>query len=179
MRARGFSLLEVMVVVAVVAISGGAAVFAMSDQVGAAKARSDEIGMFLRLKTERNIARERMVGMSVTHSPDGHTLIFHRPVITRTASTRSCSHGVETSRVTFEGATVAFDGAVRCIDESGRPIGSFDLQILGQDGRSSSVHISEGGQIISTLNEKTASDSDAEVITLSETSIESTSQVGP
>jgi prepilin-type N-terminal cleavage/methylation domain-containing protein len=150
MRVRGFSFVEIAVVVAVIGIAGSIAVFAMSDQVGAAKARSDEIGMFLKLKNERNKARERMQGMTVTTADSGHTVVFHKPIITNVSGVRTCDDGVETSRATFAGATAVVSGT-RCIDENGRPIGSFELQIQGKDGRVNDVAITESGQLESNI----------------------------
>lgn len=156
MRSRGFSLLEVMVVVCVVGISGAMAVFAMSDQVVAAKSRSDEIGMFLRLKSERNNARERMRGLTVSTADDGHTLVFGKPTITRVSGTTNCTATSEViGRAHFNEAVAVLDATTHCLDESGRPVGTFALDIKGRDGRVSSVSVTESGQLVSTLNERT------------------------
>ncbi len=164
---RGFSLLEVMVVAAIVGISGSIAVVAMSGQIGSAKARSDEMGMFLRIKSERNKARERLLPLMIEpHETDGHQVIFSQPIVTGT----TCKRGRVVDEATFPHAALSLvrpppnagnspgsfspitvTAPQACLDENGLPIGTFSLVITGSDGRSSGVSVNASGQFDGAL----------------------------
>ncbi|MDP2342179.1 MAG: type II secretion system protein [Deltaproteobacteria bacterium] len=157
MRARGFSLLELMVVVAVISIGGSLAVFAMSDQVQIAKARSDEIGLFMRIKTERNAARERLRALGI--SMEGNEVRFHRAVVTNAEGLPpACVVGEIVRRATFPEARLRKAGSPGaaagnlCIDENGRPVGVFAAVITASDGRESTVTLTETGVLETSLN---------------------------
>lgn len=146
---RGFSLLEVMVVVAVVGIGSTVAVFAMSEQVGSARSRSDRIGLALKLKTERDRARERLTGLSISRDADDpRTVIFHKPVFTGLPYSRVCAHGAEVARAHFKQARLDIGASdVLCLDENGRPIGSFVTSIVGDDAVTDVITIDAGGTL--------------------------------
>ncbi len=173
MRTGGFSLLEVMVVVCVVGISGAMAVFAMSDQVIAAKSRSDEIGMFLRIKAERNNARERMRGLTMIADNGGHTVVFGKPIITRSNGSITCTTTPEViGSVHFTEAVALIDSSNHCLDENGRPVGTFTMGIKGRDGRVNTVSVTESGQLVSELNERTSKGEETSVVNFSEASMQ-------
>lgn len=154
MRARGFSMVELMVVVAVISIGGSLAVFAMSDQVSAARARSDELGVFMRLKTERNAARERLTPMGVTSGGSG-VINFHlAKVLEVTAGVRVCEVGEIVRTAQFADASIRPNGQL-CLDDQGRPVGDFSLVIEAKDGRESTLIITSTGVIESSLNNTT------------------------
>ena len=171
--ARAFTLFELMVVVAVISIGGSLAVFAMSDQVQIARARSDELGLFMRIKTERNAARERLRPLGI--SAEGRELRFHAAKVTRTLGAATCTIGEITRRATFHDASLVREieppppvaapsegdpfvpvivSAPRplCIDENGRPVGVFLATISASDGRQSSVRLTETGVLETSLN---------------------------
>lgn len=168
---RGFSLLEIMVVGAVVGISGSLAVMAMSDQMGSAKARSDEVGMFLRIKTERNRARERLQPLMIQPENEGHKLVFIRPEVVGSGSSRACVATTDVvGQAQFAYAALSLaqpplpppsmssvtgpiitTSTLPCIDANGLPIGDFDFVIQGSDGRINTVTVNPTGQLEGSL----------------------------
>jgi len=144
---RGFTLLEVMVVVAVVGLGSTVAVFAMSEQVGSARSRSDRIGIALKLKTERDRARERLTGLSISvdAAGDAHTVRFHKALITVTNGTTECNHGAVVGQARFAHAQIDIAGQKPCLDENGRPVGSFVVPIVGDDGETDVFTVDGGG----------------------------------
>ena len=149
MQQRGFSLLEVMVVVAVVGLGSTVAVFAMSEQVGNARSRSDRIGLALKLKTERDRARERLTGLSISRdNDDPHTVIFHKPIFGGALGARTCIHGVEVARAHFAQAKLDLPPSQPlCLDENGLPIGTFTTTVVGDDGATDIITIDGGGTL--------------------------------
>ena len=103
MRKRGFSLLEVVVVVSAIAIGGSLALSAMSDQVLTARARSDELGLLMRLKAERNNARERLRPLGISRDEVGD-MRFHSATVTTDVAGRSCTLGSVVRSAHFDGA---------------------------------------------------------------------------
>ena len=170
-RARGFSMFEVVIVVAVVAIGGSLAVFAMSDQVVAARARSDELGLVMRMKTERNAARERLRPLGI--QLDDGAVAFHEATITvASVGARSCALGALREKVRFGDAELHPDNnpappqvgpqaaiagggggaGPLCLDENGRPVGAFNTVIIAADGRTSTLSITPSGVMETDLD---------------------------
>lgn len=67
---KGFTLVEIMIVVAIVGVGAGIALVNMSDQVAEARAQADGDAMAQRIQVEQRAARERMVGMRLTKNVD-------------------------------------------------------------------------------------------------------------
>ncbi len=168
MRARAFSAVELVVVIVVITIGGSLAVMAMSDQVSTARARSDELGLVMRLKTERNAARERLHPLGISKGAEG-SVRFHDVTITRSedAEARTCTLGDVIRTAHFSDATIATEAAAPahfslagvvsggagplCIDENGRPVGDFNLKIEASDGRKTDVTLTKMGLLKSKL----------------------------
>jgi len=74
---RGFSLVEMIVVIAVIGVSASLAGMGLSDSVADAKARADEQTIFTTIREQRAFAREKMHGLKLTTLPaNPHVLIF-------------------------------------------------------------------------------------------------------
>ena len=74
---RGFSLVEMVVVIAVIGVSASLAGMGLSDSVADAKARADEQTIFTTIREQRAFAREKMHGLKLTTLPaNPHVLIF-------------------------------------------------------------------------------------------------------
>ena len=165
MRMRGYTAVELVVVITVITIGGTVAVTAMSNQVEVSRARSDELGLVMRVKTERNAARERMRPLGLDKGPDG-SVRFHDVEITGVGDERTCHlQGVKKS-VRFANATIgdvlspgpSLAAALQtsgagplCIDEDGRPIGEFNLRIEASDGKRTDLSITKLGLLKSKL----------------------------
>lgn len=101
MQRRGFTLVEMMVVVAVVGIGGALAAFNMADQVRDARARAETNELMLTLRGEHRRAREQMHHLKVASS--GHNVTY---TLTRDAD---CNTPVSTPK------TVGYDYATLSI----------------------------------------------------------------
>lgn len=85
-RSSGFTLVELMVVVAVIGIGGGLALFNMSEQVTDARERADGHAMIARIKQEHRTAKERMLGLTLHTGTNKNVLKFQyaqncRPIL--------------------------------------------------------------------------------------------------
>jgi prepilin-type N-terminal cleavage/methylation domain-containing protein len=136
---RGFTLMEMLVVVAVIAIGGSMAMLAISEQMLAARTRSDIIGMELKVREQRDRGRERMEPVilqgvdggivvsraivrfptvpSVGSIPDLSSLT---PVLAPSSMPAECMRGEQVAR--FEFAHAVAEGSL-CLSETGRPLG--------------------------------------------------------
>jgi len=161
---RGFSMLELMVVLAVVGLGSTVAVFAMSEQIGSARSRSDRIGIALKLKTERDRARERLTGVSISvDTVDAHTVRFHKPlfIVDQQGKPTGCGHGAVVGEARFARARINIAGRLPCLDENGRPVGGgFDVPIVGDDGETDVFSVNAGGgvgspngPVVTTINQ--------------------------
>jgi prepilin-type N-terminal cleavage/methylation domain-containing protein len=65
MKHRGFSLIELMIVVSVVGIAGGIALFSMSDQIADARAKSEALALLQEIRAEHRVAKEQMRGLRI------------------------------------------------------------------------------------------------------------------
>lgn len=103
--------------------------------------------MALKLRAERDKARERLVGLTVDTDNDGRTVVFHRAIIHGLpTSTRTCGHGPVVAVAQFDHAVLHVPpSSVQCLDENGRPIGSFVMDISGDDGKVDNVLVDAGG----------------------------------
>ena len=131
---RGFTLVETVLVVAMIGIGASVAFAAASEQVSAARARSDEQGIRLRVRDERRIARERLLAMRVSVlAADPQTLVFERAqVVTNRLGKRTCEPtGDVLAQVRFAHAKLVPSSNANdlCQDERGLPIGSPELTI--------------------------------------------------
>jgi hypothetical protein len=118
-----------------------------------ARARSDELGLFMRIKTERNTARERLRPLGV--SIDGGQVRFHRATITVVDGAPVCSIGEIARRASFGEASLTRPESTStplCIDENGRPVGEFEAVIKASDGRESSLRLSPTGVFETSLS---------------------------
>ena len=74
---RGFSLVEMIVVIAVIGVSASLAGMGLSESVADSKARADEQTIFTTIREQRAFAREKMHGLKLTTLPaNPHVLIF-------------------------------------------------------------------------------------------------------
>jgi prepilin-type N-terminal cleavage/methylation domain-containing protein len=65
MKHRGFSLVELMIVVSVIGIAGGIALFTMSDQIADARAKSEALALLQEIRAEHRVAKEQMRGLRI------------------------------------------------------------------------------------------------------------------
>jgi prepilin-type N-terminal cleavage/methylation domain-containing protein len=101
MRRRGFTLVEMVVVVAVIGVAGALAAYNMSDQVRDARARAEAYELLHTLRSEHRRAREQMYHLKVESS--GHNVTY---TLTRDAA---CTAPVSTPK------TVGYDYATLSI----------------------------------------------------------------
>ena len=66
---RGFSLIELMIVVSVIGISGGIALFTMSDQIADARAKSEGLALLQEVRLAHRVAKEQMRGLRIKSVP--------------------------------------------------------------------------------------------------------------
>lgn len=154
---RAFSLIEMMVVVAVIGISGSLAMFAMSDQITEARAKSDQLGMMMRIKAERDKARERLTGIIIDRDGGGSVVVFKRA---HRVSGACVSDGV-TSTASFGSARIEVPSGGLCLDERGLPVGPPAVLHLKTDGLpdlDTEVTVSAAGVFESALDSKLGGD---------------------
>jgi prepilin-type N-terminal cleavage/methylation domain-containing protein len=154
---RAFSLVEMMVVVAVIGVSGSLAMFAMSDQITEARARSDQLGMMMRIKAERDKARERLTGVIIDRDAGGSVVVFKKA---HRVSGACVSDGV-TSRASFGSARIHVPSGGLCLDDRGLPVNPFATLQLTTDGLpelDTEITISAAGVFESSLDNKLGAD---------------------
>jgi prepilin-type N-terminal cleavage/methylation domain-containing protein len=118
-KQRAFSLVEVMVVVAVVGVSGSMALFAMSEQVADARAKSEAQAMLQDIRAEHRTAKERMRGLQITShiasSANPQNVVTFLPT-----DPRDCTKAVGPPRsVKFKFARLEMNQAKACFNERG------------------------------------------------------------
>lgn len=119
MKQRAFSLVEVMVVVAVVGISGSMAVFAMSEQVADARAKSEAQALLQDIRAEHRTAKERMRGLQIK-SQEGSGAKPNHTVTFQPTDPRDCTKPVGSPRtVEFKFARLEMNQAKACFNERG------------------------------------------------------------
>jgi prepilin-type N-terminal cleavage/methylation domain-containing protein len=119
MKQRAFSLVEVMVVVAVVGISGSMAMFAMSEQVADARAKSEAQALLQDIRAEHRTAKERMRGLQITTHPSSDTNPNHT-VTFQPTDPRDCTKPEGAARtVEFKFARLEMNQAKACFNERG------------------------------------------------------------
>lgn len=101
MQRRGFTLVELMVVVAVVGLGGALAAFNMADQVRDARARAEANELVLTLRSEHRQAREQMRHLKVAST--GHTVTF---TLTRDAACQTPVSTPTTVRYNYASLTI-------------------------------------------------------------------------
>lgn len=120
---RGFSLIEVMVVVVIVGVAGSLGVQSLATSVRGARARSERTAVVLAVKQEKLRSQERMQGLAVR--ADGLALRFHRAQITRNAAgvRTGCIVGAEVGIERYTALDLSIVGGTElCLDEDGRPL---------------------------------------------------------
>jgi prepilin-type N-terminal cleavage/methylation domain-containing protein len=121
---RGFTLIELMVVVGVVGIAGAVAAFNMADQVRDARAAADVQTVVEELRKEHRLAREQMLGLKITST--GHDITF------QSTQGAHCKDGVGAPRIRAHDhavLSVLFPTGALCLDDRGE----MDV-VLGQTG---------------------------------------------
>lgn len=119
MKQRAFSLVEVMVVVAVVGISGSMALFAMSEQVADARAKSEAQALLQDIRAEHRTAKERMRGLQIK-SQEGSAAKPNHTVTFQPTDPRDCTKPVGSPRtVEFKFARLEMNQAKACFNERG------------------------------------------------------------
>jgi prepilin-type N-terminal cleavage/methylation domain-containing protein len=119
MKQRAFSLVEVMVVAAVVGISGSMALFAMSEQVADARAKSEAQALLQDIRAEHRTAKERMRGLKITTHPSSDTNPNHT-VTFQPTDPRDCTKPEGAARtVEFKFAHLKMNQAKACFNERG------------------------------------------------------------
>ena len=119
-RSAGFTLVELMVVVAVIGVGGGLALFNMSEQVADARAKADGHAMMERIRLEHRTAKERMTGLTLKQVDND--LVFTpakncKPIVDPISglSAVTAVRFLETTKLIIAGSTLY------CWDEQGRP----------------------------------------------------------
>ena len=141
MKQRAFSLVEVMVVVAVVGISGSMAMFAMSEQVADARAKSEAQALLQDIRAEHRTAKERMRGLKITTHPSSDTNPNHTVTFEPT-DPRDCTKPAGKARtVEFKFARLEMNQAKACFNERGE---------LQDHGNITGVGLPQGGSLNSS-----------------------------
>lgn len=108
MHSRGFSLVEIMVVVAIVGVGAGIAVVNMSDQVAEARAQADGDAVAQRIQVEQRRARERMVGLRLSKGPK-HVTFEDVPNCAATGANARTHDHLITTTVDLGGSSVCWE----------------------------------------------------------------------
>ena len=157
MKQRAFSLVEVMVVVAVVGISGSMAMFAMSEQVADARAKSEAQALLQDIRAEHRTAKERMRGLKITTHPSSDTNPNHT-VTFQPTDPRDCTKPEGAARtVEFKFARLEMNQAKACFNERGElqdhgNITGVGVTPQGADLNLSSLAEGEGEEAPLTMN---------------------------
>ena len=118
-KQRAFSLVEVMVVVAVVGVSGSMALFAMSEQVADARAKSEAQALLQDIRAEHRTAKERMRGLQIK-SQEGSAAKPNHTVTFQPTDPRDCTKPEGAARtVEFKFARLEMNQAKACFNERG------------------------------------------------------------
>ena len=114
-RSAGFTLVELMVVVAVIGVGGGLALFNMSEQVADARAKADGHAMMERIRLEHRTAKERMTGLTLKQVDNDLVFTSAKTCKPIDASAVTAVRFLETTKLIIAGSTLY------CWDEQGRP----------------------------------------------------------
>lgn len=142
MKQRAFSLVEVMVVVAVVGVSGSMALFAMSEQVADARAKSEAQALLQDIRAEHRTAKERMRGLRITshigsNANPNHTVAF------QPTDPNDCTKAVGTARIVeFKFAHLEMNQTEACFNERGELQDTSNIGGVGVVPRGSGLHLS-------------------------------------
>ena len=123
---RGFTLVEMMIVVAVIGIGGTVAVVNMAEQVAEARAHADAQAMFQRIRQEHRDNKERMTGLVLHASNElgtgpNNVLVFEDAINCQAipAASPRTIHFLATTSLNIEGSKMCWnaqgepdDGAV-------------------------------------------------------------------
>lgn len=117
MKHRGFSLIELMIVVSVVGIAGGIALFTMSDQIADARAKSEALALLQEIRTEHRVAKEQMRGLRIKSIPGTSG---PNKVIFQATKVDDCDVDVGTQRVVeFQLARLDLNLPKACFNDRG------------------------------------------------------------
>ncbi|HEY1099748.1 MAG TPA: prepilin-type N-terminal cleavage/methylation domain-containing protein [Myxococcota bacterium] len=116
LRSLGFTLVELMVCVAIAGLGGSLALMNLSEQVAAARHKADGLAMLERIRQEHRTSKELMKGMLLSPTPD-HELLFQEAV-----DCEPVPGGTEL-RVPFKATTqlVLTGASAYCWDARGQP----------------------------------------------------------
>ena len=124
MKSRGFSLIEVSVVVVIIGVAGGLAFQSVAKSIRGARARSERTAVVLELKGHKMHAVERLQGLVVT-TPAADTLLLSKAVLTRGSGgiITGCTAGAAIDTETYTALSLKVQGgSAICFDEDGRPV---------------------------------------------------------
>lgn len=128
-RSAGFTLVELMVVVSIVGVGGGLALFNMSEQVAEARAKADGHAMLQLIRQQHRVAKEQMTGMRMRAGGSGNVL--------KLEAVKTCDVGQPSTlmleRTFMESTKLGITGPAQsyCWDENGEPAGESAAKQTG------------------------------------------------
>jgi prepilin-type N-terminal cleavage/methylation domain-containing protein len=143
---RAFSMLEVVAVLAAVGVAGAIAFVSFSSGVSDARARADLDAAVLKIKSERDNAKQKLMPIIIQEEEGGVKVVRAAVLADPTTNSRVCEQTSQIVSPTIRFDAVRFASSARmCLGEDGRPIGPALISVGTQKGEMALVSVGAGG----------------------------------